>query len=118
MFDDFYAKYPRKLAKKDAARAWAKLTKEQQQKAMQTIDAHIAKWEADATEKSYIPYPASWLNGWRFDDEIEVAQPKLSKWWETEEGILEHGRKIGAPPRPGETIQQYRARLQTVVKAA
>jgi acyl-CoA reductase-like NAD-dependent aldehyde dehydrogenase len=46
MFDDFYCKYPKKVARKDAQKAWARLTAEQQQKALQAIDDHVRMWAA------------------------------------------------------------------------
>lgn len=118
MFEQFYAKYPRKEAKKNALKAWQKLSTEQQNKALEAVDKHVHKWELEGTEKTFIPLPASWLNGWRFDDEIEVSQPKAAKWWETDQGILAHGQKVGAPPRAGETMAQYKTRLQTLKVAA
>ena len=30
MFDEFYSKYPKKVARKDAVKAWSRLTAEQQ----------------------------------------------------------------------------------------
>ena len=47
MFDNFYAKYPKKVARKDAQKAYARLTAEQQQKALQAIDDHVRMWAAE-----------------------------------------------------------------------
>jgi hypothetical protein len=70
-FADFWRAYPRRVAKKDAERAWLKIAAECYPK----IFAAIAKakrsddWRRD--EGRYIPYPASWLRGERWDDELE-----------------------------------------------
>lgn len=73
MFEVFWGIYPRRLAKKDAERAWLKI---QPYKHLEVIDAlrkHAIMWKQKGTEKEFIPYPASWLNGARWEDEIELA---------------------------------------------
>jgi hypothetical protein len=79
MFNDFYKIYPRKMARKDAEKAWAKLTFEEQTMALEAITLHKQYWEATNTEKQYIPYPASWLNGQRFYDELEIPEQKIKE---------------------------------------
>ncbi len=91
MFDDFYAKYPKKVARKDAVKAFARLTAEQQQKALAAIDDHARMWAAEGRDKQYIPHPASWLNGERFDDEISMPEPKVVNWWTSDQLTMEHG---------------------------
>lgn len=87
-FDKFWKAYPRKLAKGDARKAW-----QQMQKVMPSLEAlltaiSIAKeteqWRKDGG--AYIPYPATWLRGERWEDEHEVEivpmkveQPKISQ---------------------------------------
>jgi hypothetical protein len=112
MFDEFYSKFPKKVARKDAVKAWSRLTAEQQQKALAAIDDHVRMWTAEGRDKQYIPHPASWLNGERFDDEISMPEPKVVNWWTSDQLTMEHGRKIGVPARPGEDMFQYRLRLR------
>lgn len=74
-FDPFWDAYPRKVAKADAAKAWAKLKAEDRAAAMAAIPAFIAKLRREKTEEKFIKYPASWLNGRRFED-FASAPPK------------------------------------------
>jgi hypothetical protein len=71
-FADFWKAYPAKKAKQDAAKAFAKLT-----------DADIADVLADIPKRAaldrawlggYVPNPATYLRGRRWEDEITPAQ--------------------------------------------
>lgn len=75
-FDEFWRTYPRKVAKGAARRAWDKAVKvakpEQIIMALQMqVAAGLGK------ERMYTPYPATWLNGERWEDEI--LPPEQSK---------------------------------------
>jgi hypothetical protein len=70
-FDYWYDKYPRKKSRQDAERAWKKLKPAQRQLAMNALEDHIDHWRRKQTEVEFIPYPASWLNGKRWEDELE-----------------------------------------------
>jgi len=78
-FEDFWAAYPKKKAKSDASKAWQKLHPDaalaehivmQVKRASKTHD-----WLKDGGQ--FIPYPATYLNGRRFEDEL-VAAPKVT----------------------------------------
>ena len=73
-FDDFWNRYPRKIAKKHALTMWSRLTTEQQTKALAVIEAHVKQWAIAGRSMEVIPHAGSWLNGWRFDDEIDAPQ--------------------------------------------
>ena len=119
MFDQFYSLYPRKEGKKDAYKAWGQITPEQQQKAIETIQAHVDRWKALGTEKHYIPLPASWLRGWRFDDEIELPKPKtVDNWWSSETGIMAKAKELGMSIRPGESWFELKNRINESIKKA
>lgn len=107
-FDDFWQKYPKKVAKKDAMKAWIKLNPESQQKAFEALPLHCKRWD----DPQYIPHAATWLNGERFEDELPEAAEKVVKWWESDQGTLAHGNKLGLRPRPGESMSEYRSRLK------
>lgn len=68
-FDVFWKAYPRKINKKEARRAFAKVTV-----SLETLTGAVAKqkksaqWQADGGR--YIPYPATWLNQHRWEDEL------------------------------------------------
>jgi hypothetical protein len=118
-FEVWYEMYPRKVAKKVAQRAWARLTEPEKRKAMQSLPNHIKYWKLQGTEKEYIPHPATWLNQGRADDEIdltpkEAKKPKLP-WYSTDELTIEKGRELGLMPYAGESMGQYRARLSAQI---
>lgn len=78
-FARFWAAYPRRVAKKDARKAWAKLRPSSadvdQMVAALEWQIHQPAWLKD--EGAFIPYPASWLNAERWTDEPPKAvQPK------------------------------------------
>jgi len=69
-FDEFYAAYPRKVGKGNARKAYAKALK------VATHDEIMfglsqQRPSMEAKEKQFIAHPATWLNGERWDDEIE-----------------------------------------------
>lgn len=111
-FVDFWAIYPRKMDRKCAERAWSKLTEAQKKLALEVLPSHVAYWAA-TTEKQFIPYPATWLNGERFHDELEMPVPKPDTGWKlTEQGILREGARKGLVARPGESLWDFRARIE------
>lgn len=73
MFETFWQMYPRRLARKDAERAWLKIPTPKQAEVIAALKNHLAAWKQKGTEKEFIPYPATWLNGARWEDEIELA---------------------------------------------
>jgi len=97
-FETFWSMYPRKIAKGAALKAWLKLTPLDQQLAIDALPNHVKHWEIKQTEKEYICYPATWLNGWRWLDEIDLT-PKKEKvdmsWVATNEGIEKKARELG-----------------------
>lgn len=113
-FDQFYRQYPRKVARKDAEKAWAKLSQDERAKAVEALPSHIRYWDLKGTDKHYIPHPSTWLNGARFEDELDFveAAPKAAvAWWGTDEGILAKGRSLNCLPRAGEGMPEYKQRV-------
>lgn len=78
-FVRFWAAYPRKEKKAAALKAWKQIqpSDELQEVMLGAIRSHrrTDQWQAD--EGRYIPHPASWLNGRRWEDEID-ARPSHS----------------------------------------
>ncbi len=70
-FSDFWRAYPRRVARKDAEKAWAKVMPEDYPK----IFAAVARarqtddWRRESGK--FIPFPASYLRGERWLDELE-----------------------------------------------
>ena len=71
-FDTFYKAYPKKKCKKDAKKAWAKI--KMTQELFDEILTALEKTKASREWRDiqYVPYPATWLNGERWEDEIEI----------------------------------------------
>lgn len=77
-FDTFWARYPRKVGKRNAARRWYGLKPDQQAAALAAIDAHVAHWQRNRTETRFIPHPATWLNAERWNDVLTSDTPQPS----------------------------------------
>jgi len=82
-FDDFWSVYPRCVDKKSALRAWTKLKPSDELK--QIIIADVRRRvnsDTEWTEEKYIPYPATYLNGARWEDEpAQAAESERPKTW-------------------------------------
>jgi len=75
-FDRFWKLYPRKENKGQAEKAWTKAVKiADPEQIIQAVER--TPWNED---KQFIPHPASWLNGKRWEDELPNMKPrKLSQ---------------------------------------
>jgi len=71
-FNEFWLAYPKKKSKRAAEKAWLKLKpcKDLKAKILLAIerDRATGQWQKDGGQ--FIPYPASWLTGRRWEDEI------------------------------------------------
>lgn len=78
-FEQFYAAYPRHVARADAEKAWRQAVKPEEVPAiLARIDINkLGEWKGK--EKRFIPYPASWLRGRRWNDEIEKGEKSNGK---------------------------------------
>jgi len=74
-FDRFWQAYPRKIGKKEAAKAWSKSQKERPaiDKVIEAIEAQSKgdQWTKDGGQ--FIPHPATWLNQGRWDDDVVIT---------------------------------------------
>lgn len=74
-FEAFWRIYPKKKAKLDAIKSWQRLKPDSSlvDRILKTVSAE--QWP----EEQFIPYPASWLNARRWEDEAAPPQrPRLS----------------------------------------
>jgi len=75
-FDEFWEAYPKKMAKGQARKAWAKAIKADTPQKI--IDAAVAyAISQQGKDKQFIPYPASWLNAERWRDEPEPQKDEM-----------------------------------------
>lgn len=79
-FEVFWSAYPRKVAKKDAERAWKKLDPSDGLLSVMLasirVSAASAQWKKD--NGAFIPYPATWLNNRRWEDETPVDTDRMA----------------------------------------
>ena len=96
-FAIFWAKYPRKVSKQEAFKAWKNLTKKAQKAATDAIDAHRDYWLKTDREKDKIPHAATWLRGKRWEDEVNFTPVAVDaareKFQETERKNAEIARQ-------------------------
>jgi predicted Fe-S protein YdhL (DUF1289 family) len=70
-FEAFWSLYPRRVAKLDAQRAWARLTAQDRAEVLRRLPLFLDVWRHTKSERRYILHPATFLNGRRWEDEIE-----------------------------------------------
>lgn len=67
-WDDFWLLYPKRVAKKDAFKAWGQLKPSQQMAAIVACAAWRRVWATKDID--YLPHAATWIRGERWDDEL------------------------------------------------
>ena len=81
LFEDFWNAYPRKIAKKEAMKKFAKAVKDGVDP--NTIIAGAKTYAASVVgkEQKYVAHPTTWLNQGRWEDEAEEPAPKPFDLW-------------------------------------
>ena len=115
-FDQFWAAYPRKTAKPDAVKAYGKIKPDETllAKILTAIEKQkqTAQWQEDGGR--FVPYPATWLNGHRWEDEVQAApaggsgpapRPVVAQVYEQREYDLEN-------ERPEEMLRRLQAEME------
>ena len=118
-FNQFYKAYPRKESKGRAYDTWIKLKKKGILPDVSVIvKALEARTKANAwPEKEFIKHPATWLNAWGWEDEIDTIAKEA--WHESASGIEQKGAELGLHPSQFANWQLFRtAVLQKSIKAA
>lgn len=68
-FASFWESYPRKVSKTSAIKAWAKAKLPPLSELLTALEKQKANW----TDPQFIPHPATWINGRRWEDEVTTA---------------------------------------------
>lgn len=70
-FEAFWALWPKRVARKDAAKAWDQTVKDRppQAELLAAVRAWVVYWE-DRGDPSFVPHAATWLRGHRWGDEV------------------------------------------------
>jgi uncharacterized protein YdaU (DUF1376 family) len=78
LFDIFWGKYPKKVGKDAALRAFVK-RKPDQHLLTQMLNAIGEQIRSESWTKGFVPNPATWLNEGRWQDEVAVGQKVIDK---------------------------------------
>lgn len=75
-FTEWWAAYPRKTAKKAAERAYkaARRGGATRETLLAGVERSVRSWQVEGRPKDKYPYPATWLNQGRWEDEETTAQ--------------------------------------------
>lgn len=76
-FERFWSVYPRKKGRVTAQKAWTKVKPEEVKRIITRVEINNhGEWKGK--DPQYIPYPASWLNGRRWEDQIEQPRQAIA----------------------------------------
>jgi hypothetical protein len=80
-FETFWKKYPRKTGKKKAEQTWNRLNPKPDlvDLIMRALQSHKGSEQWSKDKGIFIPYPATWLNQERWNDEVIKALPIKKK---------------------------------------
>lgn len=94
LFERFWKAYPRKTAKQAAIKAWNRLAPDERltRKLLCSLEAQkqSAQWKDEGGR--FIPHPATWLNGRRWEDECSTAASEKRSSSFDLSLIMEHAR--------------------------
>jgi hypothetical protein len=80
-FVEFWKCYPKKIAKPNAEKAWMKIAPDVD--LSKRIIHAISEQKLLEREEQFIPYPASWLNARRWEDDLVAGKSSNGlKYWE------------------------------------
>lgn len=98
-FREFYDAYPRHVAPGKAERAWEKAVKAGADPAILIENAKLFAMERKFGDKKLIPYPATWLNDRRWEDEPDpdYAPPVIDVYAPP---ATTHGTALAVPADP------------------
>ena len=77
LFSDFWKAYPRKVAKANALKAWTKLAPDEAltRQIIAAVEAFRLSPDWLKDNGAFIPHPATFLNGRRWEDELSPSPP-------------------------------------------
>jgi len=77
-FAEFWTVYPNRKAKQDAVKAWLKIAPndELQGEILNAVSAQSRGKDWTKDEGAFVPHASTWLNGRRWSDEVERAEPQ------------------------------------------
>lgn len=106
-FDDFWGLYPRRVAKKEAKHAWNKIGAKNHPKIMAALYEWARIWK-DRGEMQYVPHPATWLNGERWEDDFPPDHRPYTPQQARQERAEEKGERTQMPAHVIDAIRKLR----------
>jgi hypothetical protein len=104
-FAEFYAHYPRKIARGSASKAYTKALKLASPEALAAAALAFAEHHQRAgTDRCFIPHPATWLNGQRWLDDLG--------------GEVQPARRGPNGPKVGDTVSNLNAAIALIAGRA
>lgn len=81
-FERFWQAYPKHKDRQAALKAWARISPEAQllDSILKAVAAQRLSQDWQKDDGKFIPYPASWLNGRRWEDEIGKVDAPVAEW--------------------------------------
>jgi hypothetical protein len=58
-------------------------------------DIYNEEGEIDKSKLQFVCHLSTWLNGWRWEDEIILDEPEEDKWYSSYSGIISKGESLG-----------------------
>ena len=82
LFDAFWSAYPKKKSKEAARKAFIRIKPDEEllQTMLTALEAQKNSTDWTKDNGQFIPYPATWLNGHRWEDEEVEQLSELEKW--------------------------------------
>ena len=78
-FEQFWLIWPKKVAKAQARKAWAKLKPDADVFALIVGNLETHANSGDWADIQFIPYPATYLNGQRWDDAVYLDETQVTR---------------------------------------
>jgi hypothetical protein len=109
-FSQFYAAYPRKTAKGAARKAWERMARIEPDLLTKCLTALAwqttsAQWTKDGGE--FVPYPATYLNQERYDDERPMTADERAARANYEAWLAQNAHDPAARTISFEAFQHY-----------
>lgn len=118
MFDEFWSKYPRKIARKYAKQCFDRLSDENKKAAILGLDQYLKYWLVKGTAADFIMHASTFINQERWTDELDLNDVQTGNWWQSDAATMGKGREVGVMPRVGEDMTNYRERIKHKLQEA
>lgn len=115
MFDEFWSKYPRKIARKYAKQCFDRLSPDNKKAAISGLDQYLKYWQVKGTQSDFIMHASTFINQERWTDELDLDNAIKMPWFSSDQATIEKGREIGCHSKPGEGMSEYRERIKNAL---